>query len=264
MNPVDNAIRAGYLRDFLSPTFPFVFGFDVAGVVDIVGADVTAFGAGDAVVGHLLGEGLRCGAYGELVTAHPDWFVSKPDALTFREAAAVPHAALTASQALSELNVATGDTVLIHAAAGGVGSFAVQLARMAGARVIGTASPANHDYLRRLGAEPVSYEHNLVAQVRQLAPSGVDVIMDLIGGTNSNRASPCSRQAAGSRRPLITAWPGSAVIWSRVTRTPVGSLNLSPWSRLATSKLTSRRCIHCPTSQQRWSWSARGMSRAKS
>jgi NADPH:quinone reductase-like Zn-dependent oxidoreductase len=190
VNPVDNAIRAGYLRDYLSPTFPFVLGFDVAGVVDTVGADVTAFGAGDAVVGHLLGEGMRCGAYGEYVIAHPDWFVGKPDALTFRQAAAVPHAALTASQALSELDVASGDTVLIHAAAGGVGSFAVQLARLAGARVIGTASPANHDYLRGLGAEPVSYEHDLVLQVRQLSPSGVDVILDLIGGDELEQSVP--------------------------------------------------------------------------
>ena len=190
VNPVDIAIRAGYMRDYLSPTFPAVLGFDVSGVVDAVGAEVTEFRPGDAVAGHLLAEGMRVGAFAEFLTAHPGSFVAKPDALGFQQAAAIPHAALTASQSLQELRVRSGDTVLIHAAAGGVGSFAVQLSRMAGARVIGTASPRNHQYLRGLGAEPVTYDHDLVLQVRQLAPNGVDAILDLVGGDELEQSVP--------------------------------------------------------------------------
>lgn len=190
VNPVDNAIRAGYLREYLTPTFPFVLGFDVSGVVDAVGSEVTDFGAGDAVVGHLLLEGLRAGAFAEQVVAHPGSFVRKPASLGFRQAAAVPHAALTAAQSLDVLKLAADDTLLMHGAAGGVGSVAVQLARTIGARVIGTASPGNHDFLRGLGAEPVAYQQDLVGSVRELAPDGVSAILDLVGGTELEQSIP--------------------------------------------------------------------------
>ena len=123
--------------------------------------------------------------------AHPGCFVAKPASVTFRQGAAVPHAALTASQALETLTVGAGDVVLIHAAAGGVGSFAVQLAVRAGARVIGTASAANHQYLRELGAEPVAYQQNLMQHIDELAPDGVDVILDLIGGEELRSSTRC-------------------------------------------------------------------------
>lgn len=190
VNPVDNAIRAGYLRDYLTPTFPFVLGFDLAGVVDAVGTEVTEFEPGDAVVGHLLAEGLQAGAFAESLVAHPGSLVAKPEALDDLHAAAIPHAALTASQSLDVLKVGPGDTLLIHGAAGGVGSFAVQLARVAGSRVIGTASPDNHEYLRGLGAEPIAYQQDLVQNVQELAPDGVDAILDLIGGVELEQSIP--------------------------------------------------------------------------
>ena len=193
VNPVDIAIRSGYLRDYMTPTFPFVLGLDLAGVVDAVGADVTEFSPGDEVVGSLLSEGLAAGAFTEYLTAHPRCFVAKPAGVTFRQGAAIPHAALTASQALEALKVGDGDVVLIHAAAGGVGSFAVQLAVRAGARVIGTAGVANHRYLRDLGAEPVAYQQDLVEQLRELAPDGFDVVLDLIGGDELRQSIPLLR-----------------------------------------------------------------------
>ena len=96
----------------------------------------------------------------------------KPASLSFEQAAGLPLAGGTALRTLDALEVSAGDTVLIHAAAGGVGSFAVQIAVARGARVIGTASEANHDFLRALGAEPVAYGDGVVERIRALAPAG--------------------------------------------------------------------------------------------
>ena len=140
------------------------------------------FDVGDEVVG-LAMEDVSNGTYAELVTAPAAALVSKPGNMEFTTAAAVPLAGLTAAQAVSGegLAISSGETVLVHAAAGGVGTFAVQLARRTGARVIGTASPRNADYLRSLGAEPVEYGDGLVERVRELAPDGVDAALDLAG-----------------------------------------------------------------------------------
>jgi NADPH:quinone reductase-like Zn-dependent oxidoreductase len=107
----------------------------------------------------------------------------KPANLTFEQAAGLPLAGLTAYQALVKaIRLGEGETVLVHAAAGGVGSLAVQIAVHLGARVIGTASERNHGYLRSLGAEPVTYGEGLADRVRALAPDGVDAVLDLVGG----------------------------------------------------------------------------------
>jgi NADPH:quinone reductase-like Zn-dependent oxidoreductase len=103
--------------------------------------------------------------------------------VSFEEAAGLPLAGLTAYQALNRsLKIRAGETVLVHAAAGGVGSLAVQIARAQGAEVIGTASERNHDYLRSLGATPVTYGEGLAERVRAVAPDGVDAVLDLVGG----------------------------------------------------------------------------------
>ena len=119
-------------------------------------------------------------------------------------AGALPLAGLTAEQLLDATEVGEGDTVLVHAAAGGVGSFAVQLAALRGARVIGTASEGNHDYLRGLGAEPVTYGDALVEDVRALAPEGVDVVIDLIGG-DALEATPMLLVDGGRVASIIDA-----------------------------------------------------------
>lgn len=178
VNPVDWKIRAGYLDQVMDVTFPVVPGWDVAGVVERVGLDTPELQVGDEVFGYVRKDWVQGGTFAELVSAPVRTLARKPASLTFEEAAAVPLAGLTAYQTIERTEVRAGQTVLVHAAAGGVGQFAVQIAAARGARVIGTASEGNHAYLRDLGAEPVTYGDGLVERVRALAPEGVDVVLD--------------------------------------------------------------------------------------
>jgi len=178
VNPVDWKVRQGYLDAIMDVTFPVVPGWDVAGVVERVGLDTPELSVGDEVFGYVRKDWVQGGTFAEYVSAPVRTLARKPASLSFEEAAAVPLAGLTAWQSIHRAGVASGQTVLVHAAAGGVGQFAVQIARVLGARVIGTASPANHDHLRELGAEPVAYGDGLVERVRSLAPQGVDVVLD--------------------------------------------------------------------------------------
>lgn len=195
VNPADNAVRAGWMQPYLPVTPPVVLGFDVAGTVVEVGADVIRLRPGDEVVGSLLVEALRAGTFAEYVVADQSAFVPKPDRLDFTRAAAIPHAGLTAAQAIQEvLGVQLGDVVLIHAGAGGVGSFAIQIARRLGATVLATGSERNHDYLRSLGAIPIRYDGDIVSQVTDVAPDGVHVMLDLIGGPELEQSLPALRE----------------------------------------------------------------------
>ncbi|WP_223773744.1 NADP-dependent oxidoreductase [Streptomyces sp. 135] len=183
VNPVDWKCREGYLDALLDPVFPVIPGWDVAGVVVKPGASAPEFAVGDEVIGYVREDFLSRGTFAEYVAAPVRTLAPKPRNLSFEEAAGLPLAGLTAYQVMVKaLQVKDGDTVLVHAAAGGVGSLAVQLGRHAGARVIGTASERNHDFLRELGAEPVTYGEGLVDRVRALAPEGVDAAFDTIGG----------------------------------------------------------------------------------
>ncbi|WP_030684041.1 NADP-dependent oxidoreductase [Streptomyces sp. NRRL B-1347] len=183
VNPVDHKCREGYLDAVLDPVFPVIPGWDVAGVVVQPGVAVPEFTVGDEVIGYVREDFLSRGTLAEYVAAPVRTLARKPRNLTFEEAAGLPLAGLTAYQVVHKaLAVGEGDVVLVHAAAGGVGSFAVQLARHAGARVIGTASERNHAYLRELGAEPVTYGEGLADRVRALAPEGVDAAFDTVGG----------------------------------------------------------------------------------
>ena len=183
VNPVDYKIRQGGLVSRYPCHFPLVPGWDVAGVVQAVGPAVPEFAPGDEVVGYVRRDHIQWGTYAELVPAPVRTLAAKPPSLSWAQAAALPLAGLTAWQALTRaLEVGHGDVVLVHAAAGGVGSFAVQLAQALGAGVIGTASEANHEHLRALGAEPVAYGEGLVERVRSVAPEGVTAVLDLVGG----------------------------------------------------------------------------------
>ncbi|MFH8795132.1 NADP-dependent oxidoreductase [Streptomyces sp. NPDC017941] len=183
LNPVDHKCREGYLDQALDAVFPVIPCWDVAGVVVQPGAAAPEFAVGDEVIGYVREDFLSRGTLAEYVAAPVRTLARKPRNLSFAEAAGVPLAGLTAYQVIHKaLSVTEGDTVLVHAAAGGVGSFAVQLARHAGARVIGTASERNHAYLRDLGAEPVEYGDGLAGRVAALAPGGVDAAFDTIGG----------------------------------------------------------------------------------
>jgi NADPH:quinone reductase-like Zn-dependent oxidoreductase len=182
VNPVDWKVREGYLDGLMDAVFPVVPGWDVAGVVEQVGLDTPELAVGDEVYGYVRKDVVGGGTTAELVAAPVRTLARKPSTLSWEEAAAVPLAGLTAFQALRRLEVGEGDTVLVHNAAGGVGTFAVQIATAFGARVIGTASPARHDFVRGLGAEPVPYGDGMVEAVRALVPDGVDVVLDLVGG----------------------------------------------------------------------------------
>ncbi|WP_380284805.1 NADP-dependent oxidoreductase [Kitasatospora purpeofusca] len=182
VNPVDWKVREGRLDGLLDAHFPLVMGWDAAGVVRAVGGGVTEFAPGDEVYGYVRKDAVEHGTYAELVAAPVRTLARKPAALDWAQAGGLPLAGLTALQALRAVGAGAGDTVLVHAAAGGVGHLAVQLARAFGARVIGTAGERNHDYLRSLGAEPVRHGEGLADRVRALAPRGVDAAVDLVGG----------------------------------------------------------------------------------
>ncbi len=182
LNPVDYKVREGYLQGLMQAVFPVVPGWDVAGIVVKVGLDTPEFAVGDEVLAYARKDFVHGGTMAELVEVPVRTAAHKPAGLGFEEAAALPLTGLTALQSVRRSGLTAGSTVLVHAAAGGVGSFATQLAVMAGARVIGTAGESNHDYLRELGAEPVAYGAGLVADAKALVPDGFDVILDYVGG----------------------------------------------------------------------------------
>lgn len=183
VNPVDWKVATGGMDAMLDAFFPVTPGWDVAGVVEEVGPAVTTLVPGDEVFGYVRKDALHGGTYAEKVAAPIRTLAKKPAGLSFAQTAAIPLAGLTAYQSLvHHLRLDTAETVLIHAASGGVGSFAVQIARARGARVLGTSSAQNHDYLRSLGAEPFTYGEGLVDRVRAFLPEGVDAVLDLHGG----------------------------------------------------------------------------------
>ncbi|WP_235779139.1 NADP-dependent oxidoreductase [Sinomonas notoginsengisoli] len=181
VNPVDYKAREGYLRGAIDTLFPAVPGWDVAGVVVKAGLDTPEFAVGDEVLAYARKDVISGGTLAELVEVPLRTMARKPEGLSFEHAAALPLTGLTALQTVRRAGVTASSTVLVHAAAGGVGSFATQLAVLAGARVVGTASERNHEYLRSLGAEPVEYGDGLVDGARELAPEGFDAILDFAG-----------------------------------------------------------------------------------
>lgn len=182
LNPVDYKIREGYLRGLMDVHFPAVPAWDVSGTVVKAGLDTPELQVGDEVLAYARKDVVQDGTLAEYVSVPVRTAAKKPAGLSFEEAAALPLAGLTALQSIRRAGLTAGATVLVHAAAGGVGSIAVQLAVHAGARVVGTASAGNHDYLRSLGAEPVAYGDGLVEAARGLVPDGFDVILDYVGG----------------------------------------------------------------------------------
>jgi len=177
IQPFDTAVRRGSWAPVgMNIAFPQILGNEFAGIVDQVGEGSTEFSIGDEVLGWAV---LAC--YAEYVVVGVDQIVRKPKEMSWEEAGVLSASGQTAYTALQELNVSEGDTVLIHGAAGGVGSFAVQLARAWGAEVIGTSSERNHKYLRSLGAIPTVYGDGLIKRVHVLSPQGVDAALDAAG-----------------------------------------------------------------------------------
>ncbi len=185
VNPVDWKIREGWLKDRFPYKFPLVPGWDAAGVVEKVGQGVTRFKAGDEIFAYCRKPVVQGGAYAEYVVLSEEHMALKPKNTLFTEAAGIPLASLTAYQALVDAaKVKAGERVLIHAAAGGVGGFGVQIARDRGAVAWGTASSRNEKYVRGLGAERViDYTRDDFGKVvRSVYPDGMDVVFDCVGG----------------------------------------------------------------------------------
>src|SRR6201996_5412961 len=162
-------------QGLMDPELPQTLGYEAAGVVDELGAGVTDVALGDRVFG------LSAAGAAQAELAVLSYYAPIPPSLSFAEAAALPSAVETAWRSLDQLGVRGGRTLLINGASGSVGSAAVQLAVARGARVIGTASPANHEYLRSLGAEPVAYGGGLAGRGRAPAPGGADLALDVAG-----------------------------------------------------------------------------------
>ena len=181
VNPVDWKVMSGALDPLMNARFPVIPGWDVAGVVEQVGLDVADYAVGDDVLAYARKDWVEEGTFAELVSVPVRTAAHKPAGVDWADAGSLPLAGLTAWQTLHRLGTTQGDTVLVHAGSGGVGSFAIQIARHLGARVIATASKRNHELLRDLGAEPVEYGDGLVERVRALAPDGVDVVVDYVG-----------------------------------------------------------------------------------
>jgi NADPH:quinone reductase-like Zn-dependent oxidoreductase len=183
VNPFDCAARAGYLAGYFNYTFPLIIGTDVSGVIEEIGEGVTGFSAGDIVYART--GVFRDGANAEYAVAFVTDVAKKPQSLDHIHSAVLPHVTLTAWQGLYELaKLSAGQTVLIHAAAGGVGHMAVQLAKMRGAKVIGTAS-IHLDFIKELGVDQaIDYKATAFEDVVK----DVDVVFDLIGGETQQRS----------------------------------------------------------------------------
>jgi NADPH:quinone reductase-like Zn-dependent oxidoreductase len=179
INISEAAIRAGAVRDIFPATFPSGQGSDLAGVVAELGSGVTDFAVGDEVIGF----SMRRSSHAEYVTVPASQLTPKPAAVPWEVAGSLFVAGATAYAAVRAVRLAPGDTVAIAGAAGGVGSIAVQLARRAGATVLGIAGPSNDAFLVDHGVVPVNYGEDLPARLRAAAPSGrIDALLDFFGG----------------------------------------------------------------------------------
>ena len=182
VNPFDWKVADGLLKGEKEHHFPLILGFDAAGVVERVGADVTELAEGDDVYGYLFKPVIGGGAYAEYVTAPAAIVARKPESVRFTEAAALPVPGLAAIDLVDAVDPKEGETVLIVGATGGVGSYALQLAARRGARVIATARQANEAFVRELGAtETVDHTRgNYLDAVGMTHPGGIDAVIDVV------------------------------------------------------------------------------------
>jgi NADPH:quinone reductase-like Zn-dependent oxidoreductase len=235
VNPVDWMIREGGLAPYLAHRFPVIPGWDVAGVVEEFGAGATRFRKGDRVFGCARKPSVQWGCYAEFVSVPEPALAAMPAKLLFEEAAGVPVGLLTAAQCLRGLRA--GQTVLIHAAAGGVGHFAVQLAKHAGARVFGTAGSTGQSLILGLGAEAaIDYtREDFRVAFRRACAEGADLILDAVGGETLARSyellKPGGRLCAIVDEPDAAAAAAHGAGARYLTVEPDGARleELAPW-----------------------------------
>ena len=223
VNPVDNSVAAGMLKDMVEHEFPITLGRDFAGVVEQAGSEVSGLSEGDEVFGFITGLSptVHDGTWAELIAVPESVATRKPEGVDTASAGAAPLAAITALSALDALGVSEGDTVLIVGANGGVGSFAVQLAADAGATVIAPALPEDEEYLRELGvSEVLDRDADVAALVHERYPEGIEALLDLVSYApegfdthaevlkdDGRGASPLSAAGEGSERHNVGAVP---------------------------------------------------------
>ncbi|WP_370540770.1 NADP-dependent oxidoreductase [Brachybacterium sp. FME24] len=186
VNPVDWKVMSGGLDGLIEAVFPVIPGWDVAGVVETVGPDTPEFTPGDRVASYGRTDIIHGGTFAEYVALPATSVAAIPDGVDMDAAAGLPLVGLTALRSLETLELTADDTLLIHAASGGVGFLAAQLAREVGATVIGTASAHNHEKLQAIGVTPVTYGDGLVERVREIAPDGVSAVADFVGGVRED------------------------------------------------------------------------------
>ena len=227
VNPVDWKLVGGHLDPIMPTQFPVIPGWDVAGVVVGLGFDTPEFSIGDEVVAYARKDVLGGGTFAEKVEVPVHAVAPKPKSLSWEQAGGLPLAGGTALRTLESLGDLEGRTVLIHGASGGVGSFAVQIARAAGARVIGTASEANHEYLRGLGAEPVTYGDGLVERVLEAAGGKVDGVADFVGGVLDDTLAVLAEDGShASVADPSVAEHGGRYVWVRPDGSETARLGL--------------------------------------
>ena len=227
VNPVDSEIRSGAMQAVFPTPLPAILGIDVAGIVDAVGSGVDDLPTGESVVGWA---DAPAGAYAEYALASR--VVRKPADLPFADAVTLPTAVEAANRGLGLLGVKAGETVLIHGAAGSVGTIAVQMAVARGATVVGTASEAHQDYVRSLGAIPTGYGDGLVDRVRAVVPH-VDAVLDAAG----KGALPDSITLRGGTDRILTladpAGPSLGVTFSAGTAADRSTSDLAASVKMA-------------------------------
>lgn len=192
VNPSDCRIREGRMQTVLQHRFPIILGWDLAGVVEEVGYAVSRFQEGDEVYAYCRRPVIQYGAYAEYIALPECYLALKPKNIPFEEAASIPLVGVAAFSSLQG-KLRAGETALIMGAAGGVGSFAIQLAKLMGAKVIAMTGAENHEYVRGLGAdETIDYwAGDFRAALRALAPDRVEVVFDCIGGETIFKALEC-------------------------------------------------------------------------
>lgn len=215
VNPVDYKRRDGYRRAGAPATdLPSVFGSEAAGVVEETGPGVEGFAPGDEVFGH-----TETGGYAELTLLPAAGTAHKPAGLSWTDAATLPVAAATAYDALTQLALPAGATLLVNGVGGGVGVAAAQIARHRGLTVIGTASAQKRSFAESLGAVHVASGDRVADRVRAVAPAGVDGLLDLVGGDSLRELAGLltdrSRLVSGGDKELAAELGGGAIIRAR-------------------------------------------------
>lgn len=197
VNPVDWKICQGHMKDFFSYEFPLIPGWDAAGTISAIGADVKNFSIGDEVYAYCRKPVVQWGTYAEYICLESEHVAFKPESLSFAQAAAIPLVGLTAWQALFDsAHFKKGNSVLIHAGAGGVGSLAIGIAHHFGAKIYTTASKKNHPYVRSLGADYLIDYHDadFVAEMKKREPNGVDIVLDFVGYDTLKNSFGCVKK----------------------------------------------------------------------